>query len=579
MVVAHAVGAQTSPPTVLRLVAGVTAAAATIVAIITVVGSTREDPTSSDVITASAAQLAVGVTALFVVTVSTWATVWGHPQASVGLAVTATGLLVPSWATFEWLSADVRAGVLAAVPLAVAGTAAVGLHWPVDRPPGRMLGATYVLALGAAVVHLVGYNPFDDPGCAQTCLDVRPAAAELLSTRAAVAWQTALTGTAALLAALAVWRRRPPRVPAVIIGGVLVALALLASWSGLRWANWERQSSSHPMYSLLPACAVATVGVAVLAETIRTRRTRAAVNNLVTRLSHPEITLDDHHGPIRSVHFAVPGEERWVDAHGQAVSDVPAPNLVVPISDQSGGPVFRFVLDRPRDSADLLQGITAATRLALHNAQLSALTRTRLADVRESRRRIVATTDTERRQIERDVHDGAQQRLVSAAFFLSLVRNRLSNPSERLAHLDELLHDALLHLRLLTHGIFPRVLATDGLQAALEDLVADTDLAVTLEVRGNCDVPDDLAVAAYATVANALDQATHGSRVRPVHVSILRRDVSLDVSVSTPGDTGQNDVSDFSDLADRVGALGGQLSVSSDDTSTTLRTVLPCVPS
>jgi signal transduction histidine kinase len=578
-IVADPAGAQMPPHTVPRVVAGVTAAAATIVAVVTVVGSAREDPASSGVITASPSLLAVGVVALLAVTVSTWATVRDHPQASIGLAVAATGLLVPSWAAFRWLSPDVRAGALAAVPLAIAGTALVCVHWPIDGPPSTLLYATYVLTVGAVAVHVVGYDPFEDPGCVQTCLDVRPAAEALLSTRSAVAWHTALTGTAALLAALAIWRRRPPRVPAVIVGGSLIAFALLASESALRWANWDRQSSSHPLYTLLPACAVATVGVAVLAVTVRTSRTRAAVNHLVTRLSQPEITPDNPHGPIRSVHFAVPGESRWVDAHGQPVSDVPAPNLLVPISDQSDGPVFRFVLSRPRDSAELLQGITPAARLALHNAQLSALTRARLADVTASRRRIVATADAERRQIERDVHDGAQQRLVSAAFFLSFARSRLPTASEPLGHVEELLHDALSQLRLLTHGVFPRVLATEGLRAAVEDLIADADIAVTLEVRGTCEVPDDIAIAAYATVANALHQATRRSLVSPVRVSIMRRDDTLHVAVTTTGDAATNDVSLFTDLADRVGALGGQLLVSSDDTITTLTSVLPCVSS
>lgn len=574
----HPAGSELSPHTMPRFVVFATAVAASIVAVVTVVGSILPDAPSSGEMSASPAVLVVGVTGLVAITMSTWATVWDHPQASTGLALIATGLLLPRWAAFEWLPPDVRAGVLAAVPIAVAGTAAVALRWPVDGPPSGLLRAVGVLTLGAVVVHLVGYDPFEDPGCAQICVDLRPVAANVLATRSAVAWQTVLTETAAVVAVVAVWRKRPPRVPAAIVGGALVTLALLVSWIGLRWANWNQQSSTRRPATLLLACAAALVGIPVLVEAVRTRRTRVAVNGLVARLSQPETTWDDQHGPIRTVHFAIPSEDRWVDAHGQPVTDVPAPNVAVVISDQSGS-VFRFVVAPRHNTADLLSGITPATRLALHNAQLSAITRARLADVQASRRRIVAMADTERQRIERDVHDGAQQRLVSAAFHLSVARNQLPTPTDPLGHAEDLLHDALAQLRQLTHGLFPRVLATDGLRAALEDLAGDSDSAVTLEVRGDDDIADNVAMAAYATVAAALDQATRTSVAGDVHISIVRREDSLNVSVTTTGETGTTDVSDFTDLADRIGALGAQLLVTSTATQTTLTTVLPCVSS
>lgn len=88
----------------------------------------------------------------------------------------AVGSLLPLWAAWSWLPGPVRAGVLAAAPLTVAGTAQVALGWPpeVSASARRTGRAVVVLAGAASLAHLLGYNPFADPGCARTCNDVRP---------------------------------------------------------------------------------------------------------------------------------------------------------------------------------------------------------------------------------------------------------------------------------------------------------------------------------------------------------------------------------------------------------------------
>jgi len=104
--------------------------------------------------------------------------------------------------------------------------------------------------------------------------------------------------------------------------------------------------------------------------------------------------------------------------------------------------------------------------------------------VQASQRRVVAMSDAERRRIERDLHDGAQQRLVSVAFHLR-VALRDVNPATaaQLTGTEARIHDALAHLRQLAHGMFPSVLADEGLEAALEELLVASDIPATLDVQ------------------------------------------------------------------------------------------------
>jgi len=121
------------------------------------------------------------------------------------------------------------------------------------------------------------------------------------------------------------------------------------------------------------------------------------------------------------------------------------PGLV--LADESG-PAIRIEAPPGTDGAELLAGLTPATKLALWNAQLAAAATARVTYLHTSQRRMFATSDAERRRIERDLHDGAQQRLVSALFQFQLIARGLS-PSDRvvLAETDRRLRTVLAHLR------------------------------------------------------------------------------------------------------------------------------------
>jgi signal transduction histidine kinase len=251
-------------------------------------------------------------------------------------------------------------------------------------------------------------------------------------------------------------------------------------------------------------------------------RTRAAIGRLSTELSNPQTTISGISGRIRGVQFAVPGYARWVDAAGHNIPLAPAQDSYVVLSDESG-PVVRLMLARRAEQGEILAELTPATRLALRNAQLAAVAKARLAEVQASQRRVVATSDAERRRIERDLHDGAQQRLISVAFHLgAAIAGADPATGTRLASPYARVRGALANLRQLAHGIFPSMLANEGLQAALEEVTAASDVPATLDIRISKVADAAVAMAAYATVAAALDSVGRPSTATQAHIAVVQ---------------------------------------------------------
>jgi signal transduction histidine kinase len=495
-----------------------------------------------------------------------------RPGASRGLAAATIGSLLPLWAAWSWLPDRVQAGVLAATPFAVM-VALVALNWsaPGSNNPRTAMRIVFALIVTSGVVHLLGYNPFADSGCALTCVDVTPMLDGLLSTRSVVVVSCSLTSVGMVIAAVIVLKDGDRHTPRLIIGAVMVALCLQVLSAALRLATWQ-DSAVAGLLLVLPAVSVALVAIAVCVVVSRTLRVRTAVNRLAARLSGPVAAL----GGVQGVHFAVPGEARWVDVAGRDATDMPGQDRYVVLSDDSG-PVLRLLVTRGTDEGDVLAALTPATRLALQNAQLSAVAKARLADVQASQRRVVAASDSERRRIERDLHDGAQQRLVSVTFHLKVARAGADpSTSVRLAAAESQIRNALGQLRRLAHGIFPSVLADEGLAASLDDLVAESDVPTTLDVRTRDDVGMETAMAAYATVGAVLHSIEHPSPNTRA-VILVDRDgdiLTVNAEVQAPGGTV---LGDFVDVADRVGALGGRLTTAEAATGTTVVTaVIPC---
>ena len=220
--------------------------------------------------------------------------------------------------------------------------------------------------------------------------------------------------------------------------------------------------------------------------------------------------------------------------------------------------------------------------VADENVRLDAELQARLDELRESRARIVEAGYAERRRVERDLHDGAQQRLVALALQLQLVRSKLqSDPAEASELLDEATHElsgATEELRELARGIHPPVLTDRGLVAALEALAKRAPLPVTVEANETERAPDAVEAAAYFVVSEALTNVARHAEARQAVVRVARRDGLLCVEIEDDGTGGADESSGsgLRGLADRVGALDGALEVESPaGRGTTVRARLP----
>ncbi len=233
----------------------------------------------------------------------------------------------------------------------------------------------------------------------------------------------------------------------------------------------------------------------------------------------------------------------------------------------------------------LLEAASTATYLALDNARLHAEVKAKLAELRASRARLVLAADEERRRLERDLHDGAQQRLITVGMQLeNLTRHLKESPvdseadtllAEAKAELDSSLDD----LRDLAHGIRPAVLTDQGLAAAVDDLALRSPLPVGVRSGLTDRLAPQIEGVAYFVVAEALANAVKHSQARTVTVSLARSPSQLVVTVADDGVGGADPAGGgLQGLADRVGAVNGHLTVASPAGSgTTITAELPCV--
>jgi signal transduction histidine kinase len=210
--------------------------------------------------------------------------------------------------------------------------------------------------------------------------------------------------------------------------------------------------------------------------------------------------------------------------------------------------------------------LSDADLVAEENVRLDAELQARLDDLRESRARIVQAGDAARRKLERDLHDGAQQRLVGLALDLRLAREKLDDdPEAAAAMLDEAsaeLSRATEELRELARGIHPAVLSDRGLKAAVESLAKRSPLPIEIDASLEGRLPEPVEAAAYFVVSEALTNVVRHSDADRAEVGITRDNGRLVVEVRDDGSGGADPAgSGLRGLADRVAALDGSLRV------------------
>jgi signal transduction histidine kinase len=411
-------------------------------------------------------------------------------------------------------------------------------------------------------VHVLGYNPFADPGCARVCADLAAPLGFALSAQGAIAIVAGLTIVAAGFGAAAVVTSGAPST--LIVCG-LAAFGLLAVLAMSRWVAWGDPRVSSWLILVSPL-APGIVAGAICAEVLKTARSRRAVSDLVDSLSFPQQSL--------GVVYAVPDSRRWVDADGRESS---ADEVGVVLRDESG-PVTRLASLPGTDDADLLVSLTPAVKLALRNAQLSAAASARLTDLHASQRRIIDTGDAERRRIERDLHDGAQQRLVSVLVHLQLVsRDLTASDQQVILEADRRLRTVLGNLRRLDLDSFPETLVTEGLQVALEELVATSKAPAELHASIGR-MPHDIERAIYAFAATVVALAPHRPASAQVALQIWEDGAAVHVHAHLEAVPGLSP-SALSEVADRIGAVKGNISVGPPvNGSISIEAVMPCAP-
>jgi signal transduction histidine kinase len=289
--------------------------------------------------------------------------------------------------------------------------------------------------------------------------------------------------------------------------------------------------------------------------------------------------------PSLDLAYWVPGRGRYVGAGGQPV-ELPQPESErkATVVERAGEPIAALIHDPAlAENHELVQSVCAAAALTLENARLQAELRARLAELQASRARLVAATDAERRRIERDLHDGTQQRLVSIAMALGLAESKLAadRPAVQpvLREARDALAVALAELRELTQGIRPAILVERGLAAALDDLSRRAALPVRLEIALSGRLPEQVEGAAYFVASEALANAAKHSHASEVRLTASRQGplLVLEVADDGIGGAGAGGGSGLRGLADRIEALGGRLTVSSPPgRGTTMRAEIPC---
>jgi signal transduction histidine kinase len=346
--------------------------------------------------------------------------------------------------------------------------------------------------------------------------------------------------------------------------------------------------------------AILTVGIPAVFVwgLLSTRLARSAVGDLVMDLKRPlgsgELrallarTLGD---PSLGLFFAVDGHDMasghdiWVDAHGRWVS-LPESGTgrqarTATIVEREGRPLAALVHDAALDSG-LVRAVAAAAAIRLENERLHADLGAQLDEVRASRQRIVEAGDRERRRVERNLHDGAQQRLVTLVLSLAMLRDRAAADPELVRSLDQStaeLKQAIAELRELARGIHPAILTEEGLPAAVEALADRSSVPVRVQANFDGRLAEPVEAVAYFVVAESIANIIKYSRACAARVELSRSNGMLLLEVADDG-VGGADVSAGSGLrglADRVAAVRGMFGVDSPPGGGTLvRAEIPC---
>jgi signal transduction histidine kinase len=390
------------------------------------------------------------------------------------------------------------------------------------------------------------------------------------------------------------WRAASPPLrriitPLYVAGGAL--MAMLTMLLGFSLADGSAEVKQDLYYATLIPFGL--VPYLFLGSLVRTRMLRGgAVSELVSRigggLGEEELrralarALGD---PSLELAYWIPDSERYVDAEGRPI-DLPGPSSDRAASDVTldGRRIAAIVHDpHLHDEPELVHAVGAAAALGLEKQRLEAELRAKIEELRDQRSRMIAVGLAERRRLERDLHDGAQQRLVSLALDLRLAQSSLRDDPDTAAELlgsaDAELAEALEELRELARGLHPAVLSDRGLDPAIDALASRSPMPVEIEARLGERVPDEVELAAYFVVAESLTNVAKYADASQALVRLGRENGEVVVEIEDDGIGGADPRrgTGLRGLADRISSLGGDLEIdSAPGQGTTVTAKIPC---
>ncbi len=506
-----------------------------------------------------------------------------------------------------WLSSAVVTVGYALVSFQIPLAAHVMLAFPSGRLFERSHRRLIAVGYGYAAIESIGLLltlPRQAGACDGTCAEnlanlvADPGIHATVTSISATGWLP-LTGWFVFLVVRRYCRagRRQRHVlapPFAATAAIVVAFLCLAGYGAIRGVNVFGAGPSPAeggFLALHTAVHIATLVVpgCFLLGLLRERLAYSGVSDMLRDLDNqadlvqPDVTsalarvLGD---PTLQVAFPV--GERLVDVHGRPVAPPgDRTRSTTPVGEASQ-PLAVLIHDPTLDDEpELLVAAGSAARLALDNARLHAEVIAQLVEVRASRSRIIAAADEARRRLERDLHDGAQQRLLAIGLALQLLRTQLTDnhaAAELLTEAENELTGALRELRELAAGIHPAVLTDQGLRPALLMLASRCPVPLTVLGDDPGRLPEPVESTAYFCASEAVANTVKHACATTINIMMHRAAGILSLTVSDDGVGGADPTGGgLRGLADRVAALNGQFTIDSPrKCGTRLSIELPC---
>jgi signal transduction histidine kinase len=514
-----------------------------------------------------------------------------RPHSAFGVLLTAAGF---AWFLPEWSNPGIDVslaftlglvGLVACPPLLAHATLVYPRRKLVSGLERGAVGIAYVGAIGLfGLFYTVVFDPVRSgcAGCPRNLLLLHADAGVADAVfrwglRLGVVWALALCG-------LLAWRVvRPSGARVVTVPVIAPAIAYLA-FVAIEFAHsTARNVLANAGFDLrllrYEAVALLMVAGGVAWGIYRARRVRASMADLVLDLAHSSKpgwvseslgrALGD---PTLRIGYRYRASGDYVDANGHVVELGSRTGRVLTPLQRAGRTVAMLEHDCALvREAGLIEDVIAVAQLPLENESMGAEVRAQLERLRSSRARVVAAEDLERRRLERDLHDGAQQRLVGLSLLIQLLRTT-SEPNPALeARLDAAemeLRETLAELRELAHGIYPAVLADEGLASAIETLQEQSPADIRARELPRQRFDPAVEATAYFAIATSIRR----SAPMRAAVTAAHRDGRLVVDVDMDCDSDEPLI----DVEDRVGAIDGTLSVRRDNSALHLHVELPC---